>query len=534
MRSQRKFRSAMVDRKIVESLISGKGVNEIARDMRVGKARIRKLRDLAEEAGFLGGRVPLPPYPAHLFPTVVCPKSRGSEADRLLQTVLPWIQERIAAEWHGITIFEQLPVRVSQSSFYRFLERHRLTPLCKRPSRVVPEIVHEPGETLQVDWGKLRMVECPDTGRKVTLWAFVGVLGYSRYRMVRLTTRLDQDSTLSLLESMLLEIGGAPKKVTSDNPKVFAIKACRYEPLVHPVYERFASYYGLTVECLPPADPRKKGKVERPMPFIRRLMEPFAGDWNDTDAAQKFLDHQLSLANDRCHGTTGEKPIERLLTEEVAALKPLPKLLWEREEYHEGTVRKDGHVRFRGKYYSVPETLIGEDVQLVGNASTIWIYHNGQLIETHGRCHDRRRYKATKPEHLKPWERSMQETSIYRDRARTIGADADEFVVRVIGNGLGVIDFRKVWGLLSLDKTYSHAEINRACRQALETGSTSLRVVRSFLSAKELEPSTSGSEPWPIESEDQATQKRTNRFIRSISEYGAVVASSQIAKEKLH
>jgi len=524
----------MVDRKIVENLISHKSINKIAKDLRVGKERIRRIRDLAKAQGFLDGSIPLPPYPEHLFLVADSAKYRGSEADRQLQTVLPWIQERIAAQWHGITIFEQLPVRVSQSSFYRFLERHRLTPICKRPSRVVPEIVHEPGETLQVDWGKLRVVKCPETGRNITLWAFVGVLGYSRYRMVRLTTRLDQNTTLSLLESMLIEIGGAPKKVTSDNPKVFAIKACRYEPLIHPVYERFASYYGLTVECLPPADPRKKGKVERPMPFIRRLMEPYSGDWNDADSAQKFLDHQLSLANDRRHGTTGEKPIERLLTEEVGALKPLPKLLWECEEYHEGTVRKDGHVRFRGKYYSVPETLIGEGVQLVGNAKTVWIYQNGKLIETHERCHDRRRYKATKPEHLKPWERSMQETSVYRDRARMIGPDADEFVVRVIGNGLGVIDFRKVWGLLSLDKTYSHVEINRACRQALEVGSTSLRTVRSFLNDKISDPAPISDQPWNIEPSEQKASERSNRFIRSISEYGAMVACSQTSKEKLH
>jgi type II secretory pathway component PulJ len=263
------------------------------------------------------------------------------------------------------------------------------------------------------------------------------------------------------------------------------------------------------------------------MPFIRRLMEPFSGDWNDVQAAQTFLDHQLSLANDRRHGTTGEKPIERLLSEEVQALKILPKLLWEREEYHEGTVRKDGHVRFRGKYYSVSENLIGEDVQIVGNTSYVWIYHNGQLLETHERCNDRRRYKQTKPEHLKPWERSMQETSVYRDRARTIGPDADEFVVRVIGNGLGLIDFRKVWGLLSLDKTYSHIEINRACRQALDTGSTSLRVVRSFLSDKELSPQPTAELAWEVEPNDSGAKDRTNRFIRSISEYGAVVASSQ-------
>jgi len=344
---------------------------------------------------------------------------------------------------------------------------------------------------------------------------------------VRLTLSQDLETTLTLLESMFQEIGGVPFKVTSDNPKIFALKACRHDPLLNPVYERFAAYYDLKIECLPPADPQKKGKVERPMPFVRRLFEAYSGNWLAIESAQSFINKQLTLANDRRHGTTGDRPTDRLLATEMQALKPMPKTPWQREEFHEGTVRKDGHIRFRGKYYSLAEHLIGETLAVIANHNLVWLYHSSVLVETHERCHDPLVSKVTKKEHLKPWERAMNDTSVYRARAQTIGPHVDELVVRIIGNGLGVIDFRKVWGLLSLDKTYPARAIDEACRKALEMGSASLRTVRTLL---DLVPNI-GKAPAidreiPLHLDDGGVRERVHRYTRDIQEYGAIVAQA--------
>ncbi len=525
MKLSRQLRRGFVSRKIVESLLANKGINVIARAQRVGKATIRKIKKRAEDKGYLNGTVPLPPFPELLFPEDKKIREFASEVDDRLGEHLPWIIDRLGVGWHAITVFEELPVKVNRSSFYRFLARHDLNPTARRPSRVVPEIVHRPGEALLVDWGKVATVVCPVSGKKRTVWAFVGVLGYSRYRMVRLTMSLDLDTTLSHLESMLQEIGGVPVKITSDNPKVFALKACRFEPLLNPIYERFAGYYGAAVECLPPADPEKKGKVERPIPYVRRLFESYSGDWLDLKVAQDFIDKKLGLANDQRHGTTGERPLERLLESEVSALKSLPKLLWNREEFHEGPVRQDGHICFRGKYYSLSEPLIGETLAVIGNQNLVWMYHKGKLVETHERCWDPLRSKVTKAEHLKPWERAMNDTSVYRSRAQTLGPHVDELVVRIIGNGLGVIDFRRVWGLLSLDKTYSASAIDEACKKALAMGSTRLRTVQSLLRVERAAPPSTLAEYSPVSDEERA-RERIHRYTRDIKEYGAMVAQA--------
>ena len=102
----------------------------------------------------------------------------------------------------------------------------------------------------------------PESGKRRALWAFVGVLGFSRYMMVRLVWTNDIPTTLDAIEHMLRELGGAPHKMTSDNPKCFVVQASRFEPVLNPAFERFAQHYGVIVECLPPRDPQKKGKVE--------------------------------------------------------------------------------------------------------------------------------------------------------------------------------------------------------------------------------------------------------------------------------
>ena len=184
------------------------------------------------------------------------------------------------------------------------------------------------------------------------------------------------------------------------------MQASRYEPILNPGIERFAAHYGVMVECLPPRDPQKKGKIERPVPYVRRLYEAHGETWVGIEESQSYLDGKMVLANQRRHGTTQKRPID-LLVEERAALKPLPPTAYAVEQFHEGPVRKDGHVRFEHKYYSVDESYCGKSVVVLGGRTHVSIYCNGKLLEVHDRLTDPHRSKSTKPHHLKPWERSL-------------------------------------------------------------------------------------------------------------------------------
>jgi transposase len=451
-----------MERKIVEYLRAGISLNRACRELRVSKRRVVRVRALADEAGYLDVSVALPPYPEALFPEVKDGRSeRRPESWLRLDEHRGWIRERLEAGWHAVTVFEELPVKVPRSNFYRYLSRHRLNEVGRSTRRVVPEIVHLPGEALLIDWGYLWTIE--RAGKRTKLWAFIGVLGYSRFMVVTLMTVCDLENTLSALRSMYEAFGGVPHRTTSDNPKVFSLKADKFEPLLNPAYERFASHYGTTIECLAPRSPEHKGKVERPVPYIRRLLEAYSGDRNDVPAIQEYLNRKLELANARQHGTTRERPVDRFDHEEKVALKPLPPLPYEIEHYHEGIVRIDGHVRLLGKYYSVSEEYVRKPVTILGNSRQICIFVEGKLIETHERLHDRTRSKSTKPHHLKPWEQACANTRGLTALGAEIGPHAEAFVSRILLQGDGFIDFRRIWGLLALKKKYSAQEIDSAC-----------------------------------------------------------------------
>jgi hypothetical protein len=512
-----------MDRKIVELLLEGKSSREIMSVLKCGDRRVRKARLLALDYGYIEKvpLVPLPPYPEGLFPDGPDGReSKESEANTLILNRKPWIMERLEIGWHPITVYEEIGIAVSRSSFYRFLHRHGLFEVAENHrKRVVPEIRHAPGEALLLDWGKLRDVVDPESGKKRTLWAFVGVLGYSRYMMVRLVWSNETRITLTSIESMLREIGGVPGRITSDNPKCFSLEASLYEPILNPAFERMAGHHGMRIECLPPADPEKKGKVERLMPYVRRLYEAHGMDWHGIEESQSYLDRKIVLANERVHGSTRMKPIEQFVQVEAASLKALPGLAYECEDISDATVRKDGHVRFDNKYYSLDEKMISEEVLVLGSSTRVSIYHAGKLIETHDRipANDPSRMKSTKLHHRKPWEREMENGSLYRTRAQKLGPDVDLFVLSLLNQGEGFIDTRKIWGILSLDKTYSADKINTACKQAIELGSFSFQVVKKLIKLLPADPVNKA--PYGGSAQTERPMTNNHKFARPMSVY---------------
>lgn len=521
-------RRRMMDRKIVEMLRSGTGVNAIGRSLHVAKRRIRALREKAVTRGYLAedgrpGLIALPAYPEALFVDEVDGRTLSlSVSHQLLEGKREWIGERLQAGWHAVTVLEELPPElkeISRSSFYRFLGRHKLNRVGEN-YRVVPEIRHAPGEALILDWGKLRDAPDPVTGKMRALWMFMGVLGFSRFLMVRLVWTMDTPTTLRTLEGMFRTIGGVPFKITIDNPKCMALEASKYEPLLNPAAERFAAHYGTLLECLPPYDPQAKGKIERQVPYGRRLYEAHQDVWLGIEEAQGYMERKLILANDRRHGTTLRRPKEVFEQEEAKTLKPLPVLAYEIEQFHEGAVRQDGHVRFANKYYSVDEKYTGESVVVLGGVKLVSIYHQGKLLEVHPRITDPNQSKSTKPEHLKPWERSMQDDSMYRRRAMALGPHVDEMILKLLSRGQGFIDTRKIWGILSLDKEHTAPEIDAACRQALELGQVSYRTVKSFLDLADFTAlERSGARGAGDETTRLSTKATAHKHVRALSVY---------------
>lgn len=303
-RSKKVLEKINVDRKIIEYLSDGKSVTAIQKVLNKGKGYILTVRDRAVEFNYITeiisgekrykpGIKKLPPYPESPFGIIDSKNEKILETDLYLESEKPWIKECIEADWSPQSIFEDLKKPISRTTFYRYMHRNNF--MKKSILAASPmELVHSAGECLQVDWAKLADVVDPITQKKKTILIFIGILGHSRYQMVRVVERLDFPTTIEALQSMFQEIGGVPRKVTSDNPKVFVQTASRHEPVLNPGFERFASHYGFTIEALPPADPQKKGKVERSVQFVRRLFESYDFKKYELNSAQAHIDKKMS------------------------------------------------------------------------------------------------------------------------------------------------------------------------------------------------------------------------------------------------
>ncbi len=514
-------RRLLLDRKIIEKLRLGDTVKKIARDLKVGKPRIRALREKASLYGYIGTEPkPIPPWPELLFPEAVDKRSlRSSPANEQLHANIAWVKERLLAGWRPVTVFEELPsvgcLDITRSSFYRFMDRHDLYKIAvnrkKTNSGLGNPIVHTPGEALILDWGKLRTVWDEKTQKRKILWAFVGVMGFSRYMCVRLVWTNDVETTVDAISSMFQELGGVPAKVTSDNPKCFATTASRFEPILNPALEHFANHYNFVLECLPPADPQKKGKVERLMPYVRRLYEAHTDAWHGLEESQNYIDKKCAVANQRKHGTILQKPEEVFLNFEAAVLKTLPPLAYEKHQHATAKLRSDAFLRFDSKYYAVDDAFIGQELQIMASKTLVSIYAKGKLLETYPRNINPFEPHSTKDHLLKPHMKIIKDHGHYLVRARKIGPNVECLIQKLLLQNQGYLDLRKIWGILSLDKKYTPAAIDTACRAALEMGNISYRIVLNLLTLK------SHSKTTPEHA--QQSMKFTSKFARSIDDY---------------
>jgi hypothetical protein len=183
-----------VDRTIVECLCLGHSLTAITKSTGKGKGYVIKIKDMALEYGFIeatssnykiykSSHKIIPPYPEALFPLKDGRSEKFIQTDEYLEKHKSWIKERLEAEWSPQSIFEELPVAIPKTTYYRYLHRQKLMELATSTNDT-PEIIHAPGECLQVDWGKLFTFK-DSNGKQKTIWGFIATMGHSRFEMAR-------------------------------------------------------------------------------------------------------------------------------------------------------------------------------------------------------------------------------------------------------------------------------------------------------------------------------------------------------------
>jgi transposase len=364
--------------------------------------------------------------------------------------------------------------------YRQWLKRHRLS----------MRQVHVAGEKLFVDYsGKRPHLVDERTGECIDVELFVAVLGASDLTYAEATRTQQGPDWIASHTRTFQYLGGVPGALVPDQLKSGVTKACRYEPMVQRTYEEMARHYGTVVLPARPAHPKDKAKVEVGVQvaqrwLLARLRHETFFSLQALNARLWELLEELNNRRMRLYGASRRELFERL---EKAALRPLPSEPFVYAEWKQVKVNIDYHVEVDHHFYSVPYTLIHEQLEARFSATTVEMFRGGRRDSDRVAAHPRswaRGKHTTKSEHMpKAHQKHLEWTpSRMVHWASSIGEKTRELVDRILAERPHPeMGYRSCLGILRLGKRYGNERLEAACARALAVGARSYRHVDSIL-----------------------------------------------------
>lgn len=258
-----------------------------------------------------------------------------------------------------------------------------------RPPRPTPATMRfetGPGQQAQVDLTPVTLVR-PD-GTTQHLWAFAMVLDWSRAGYLEFMAKADLASFQRCHVHAFEHFGGVPRQILSANTKLVVLGRDHHgHPMWNPRFLDFALRVGFDPRLGQPYRAQTKGKVER---FLRYAQDNFIPSVRPTDLNdlnRQALLWCVHVADQRVHGTTHERPAQRLKQERLflQAVPPVERIapfLRERRK-----VGRDGFVIWQGSAYGVPWTYAGQEVQIQATEEWVEVWAGSQRLAVHPRAH---------------------------------------------------------------------------------------------------------------------------------------------------
>lgn len=177
-----------------------------------------------------------------------------------------------------------------------------------------------PGHQAQVDFAEFHL----PWGKR---YALLVVLGYSRLLWLQFCSHQTMAVLMRGLEDAFAFFGGVPAELLFDQMKSVIIDDERPSGgrlLENAEFVRFAAHCGFRIRACRPYRAKTKGKVERPIGYVRQSFFYARTFLNDADLNAQALSWATRTANLRLHRTTHERPQVRFDRDERVLLRPLP------------------------------------------------------------------------------------------------------------------------------------------------------------------------------------------------------------------
>lgn len=340
-----------------------------------------------------------------------------------------------------------------------------------KPSRRSGAYAFAPGQELQHDTSPHRVVIA---GKPRVAQCAALVLAFSRRLFVAYFPSFTRFEARSFLHDGFSFMDGVCPRVTIDNTSVFVASGAGPNATIAPEMAGFGRLYGVTFVPHGAGEPDRKGRVERAFRFIESnfLAGREFSSWADLNAQARAWCE--SVANHRPKRALGMTP-EAAYVIEKPHLTPLPSFVPPVFQTLYRVADTEGYVSLDTNRYSVPDRLVGKQLELRKLPTRVQVFFQGRLVAEHERLLEARDARTTDPAHHRPLTRAQaregpcpEETAL-RGKHQPLDAFLDQLKARAHG--------RAVWPmrrLLTLYRSYPERALLAAIRQASTYGLTDL------------------------------------------------------------
>lgn len=475
--SNRRFEMHEI-RQVLVRMRMGESNRAIAKAGLMGRNKAAELRKRALTQGWLQLEQPLPDDEELAAHCVDKPKTASTTSliAPYHKQVKTWVEDGV---W-GTTIHQALVNKYGFTGSYSSLRRY-ITKLVEANPVLTTVMEFAPADAAQVDFGAGPRIVDLDTGEYRKTWIFVMTLAWSRHMYAEFIWDQSVATWLACHRRAFQWFNGVPARIIIDNPKCAITKACYHDPQVQRAYGDCAEGYGFLIAPCPVADPKKKGRVESNVKYVKNAFVPLRDFRSLHDANGQLKQWLMGPAGNRIHGTTRVAPLKRFVETEQHLLKALPDILPELAVWAKVKVHGDCHVQFELCRYSVPYRLVRQSLWLRATDTSVRVYRDHELKAIHPRL-TRPGSRSTLDEHLPPnaLAYKMQDPQWCLKQSVAIGAYCER-LIKCLFNHKVLDNLRAAQGIVGLRKRYGKTRLNTACQRALAFDNLHYRAVKQIL-----------------------------------------------------
>jgi len=381
-------------------------------------------------------------------------------------------------------------IEISYSTLYRFaytelgFGKRRLT---------IPVSDCAPGEELQLDTGRMGMLEPGGHGKRRRFKAFIFTSVCTRDRFVYPVFTETTADAIEACEAAWRHFGGVFRVIIPDNTRAIVTIPDPLDAQINATFQEYAQNRGFFIDPTRIRSPKDKGRVERAVQTTRD--DCFAGEKLRTleDARRRSLQWCAGEYGMRRHSTTQRMPREHFESVEKAALGPLPTDDYEVPLRATPKVHRDQHAAVAKALYSLPRAFVGKTLEAIATRTTVRFYDDRKLVKVHPRKPPGDR--STDPSDF-PEEQAaaaMRDIDYLKRKAAAHGEAVGRFACAILEGPLPWTRMRRVFALLGLCRRFGAARVDEACAKALSAGVQDVKRLKRSLESTPTPPPPAGA-----------------------------------------